>query len=494
MAATSVQAQRIGCVHNCGGTRGVTRSHLPAPYNYDPQKTYRQPVVLISFNDRDFSMSDPKEYYHRLFNEKGYNEGVGPGCVADYFRDQSSGRLNLQFDIYGPFKVNKTAGDHSADYNGLDIIMDALKLLYETETTDFSIYDWNGDGMVNQVVFVAAGYSGHQEVGYIYPFSYDIFSKLPGDIYTQFVSISCELWHDDSLFGLGHIVHEFCHCLGLPDVYPLSPATLFSAVDEWDVMDGGPFTNHGWCPPNLSTMERMYLGWDMPEELTKPTTVDKMKPLSEGGKSYIVRNSGNSNEYYLLENRSQTGWDYGCPGNGLLIYHVDFDRKAWEYNEVNTADNHYRYDLFHASNKGFRDWCPQNNDKDYTRWTEPDWLRSRYFSTSPYPYTNPTTLSVNNSLTDKSKPVAGVITRAADGRLFMGKPITNIKLADDGTISFDFMKKDDTGIETISDAESNMSDAWYTIDGRRLPGRPTAKGLYIRRHASGSFGKKIHLR
>ena len=138
--------------------------------------------------------------------------------------------------------------------------------------------------------------------------------------------------------------------------------------------------------------------------------------------------------------------------------------------------------------------CPQNNDKDYTRWTEPDWLRSRYFSTSPYPYNNPTTLAVNNSLTDKSKPVAGVITRAADGRLFMGKPITNIKLANDGTISFDFMKKDDTGIETISDAESNMSDAWYTIDGRRLPGRPTAKGLYIRRHASDSFGKKIHLR
>lgn len=141
MAATSVQAQRIGCVHNCGDTRGVTRSHLPAPYNYDPQKTYRQPVVLISFNDRDFSMSNPKEYYHRLFNEKGYNEGVGPGCVADYFRDQSSGRLNLQFDIYGPFKVNKTAGDHSADFNGRDIIMDVLKLLYETETTDFSIYD-----------------------------------------------------------------------------------------------------------------------------------------------------------------------------------------------------------------------------------------------------------------------------------------------------------------------------------------------------------------
>jgi hypothetical protein len=65
----------------------------------------------------------------------------------------------------------------------------------------------------------------------------------------------------------------------------------------------------------------------------------------------------------------------------------------------------------------------------------------------------------------------------------MGKSITNIQLAADGTISFDFMKGDDTGIETMSDVSSKMSDVWYTIDGRRLVGKPTSKGLYIHRSA-----------
>lgn len=37
---------------------------------------------------------------------------------------------------------------------------DALKQLRETETTDFSIYDWDGNGNVNQVLFVAAGFDG----------------------------------------------------------------------------------------------------------------------------------------------------------------------------------------------------------------------------------------------------------------------------------------------------------------------------------------------
>ena len=150
-----------------------------------------------------------------------------------------------------------------------------------------------------------------------------------------------------------------------------------------------------------------------------------------------------------------------------------------------------RYSLFHASGKDFRAWCPQNNGKDLTRWTEDNWLRSSYLSTSAYPYTDPTTLVVNNSLTDKSSPAATLFTPAADGRNFMGKPITNIQLASDGTVSFDFVKNDETGIETMSDVGSRMSDVWYTIDGRRLRGRPTVKGLYIRRPASDSFGKKI---
>ena len=122
LVVLTIQAQRIGCVHSGDGwgTRAEMYA-LPEPMDFDPQTTYRQPVVLISFKDRDFSMDDPKGYYDRLFNEKGFNGGYGLGCVADYFRDQSGGRLNLQFDIYGPVKVNKNASGHGANYYGSEI-------------------------------------------------------------------------------------------------------------------------------------------------------------------------------------------------------------------------------------------------------------------------------------------------------------------------------------------------------------------------------------
>ena len=170
-------------------TRGDD-DHLPDPIDFDPQKTYRLPIVLISFSDADFTMPDPKAYYQRMLNEQGYNEGAGLGCLADYFRDQSGGRLNFEFDVYGPYKVSQTAGGHGSRYYGTDVISDAVALLYESESTDFSIYDWNGDGEVNQVFFVSASYGGNLVSGYIWPCSQTMYVKLPGDRKPHFCSIA----------------------------------------------------------------------------------------------------------------------------------------------------------------------------------------------------------------------------------------------------------------------------------------------------------------
>ena len=464
MSTTNIWAQRVGCVHGTMETRAGNYYQLPAPIDFSFQKTYRQPVVLVSFSDADFSMADPAAYYNRIFNEEGYNEGMGKGCVADYFREQSGGRCNLQFDIYGPVKVSSQAGGHKSSIYGNNDIREALKILRETEQTEFSIYDiWPNTGGVPSI-------------------------ELPGGITTSNTSISCELWKDNSLCGIGTIIHEFCHALGLPDIYPLLNATAFSAVDEWDLMDGGNYTNKGWCPPNLSAMEKMYLGWATPVELTEPTTIKDMKPLSDGGETYIIRSSGNSDEFYLLENRRQKGWDYGCPGNGLLIFHVDYEEKSWMGNSVNISDSHFRYDLFHADGKNYQDWDPKNDGKSSSKWTMENWMRSSYLSTSPYPYYNIETGITNARLTDDSDPAATLFTANAEGKELMGKAITNIEIDDNGNVSFDFMKSDETGVMEIGGDDANIV-GWYDLDGRLLPAPPHHPGIYIVRYSNGTKKK-----
>lgn len=268
--------------------------------------------------------------------------------------------------------------------------------------------------------------------------------------------------------------------MGLPDIYPtVKNDNYFTVVDQWDLMDGGNYVNYGWCPPNLTAMERMYLGWASPEELTEATTIEGMKSLEEGGKTYIVRSSDNGDEFYLLENRQQVGWDYGCPGNGLLIYHIDFKMDDWRNNQVNIRSNHFGYDLFHADGKTYNVWDPKGRGIDACEWAMKGHLRSNFLSTTPYPYTDPVSLVVNNRLTDDSSPAATLFPKSnVSPPRFMGKAITNIRMADDGTIAFDFMKSDEMGIAPIATSDE-ASDVWYAIDGRRLPDKPTKKGMYI---------------
>ena len=90
------------------GHRATHRALIPKT-DWDRDRNYKQMVILFTFSgdDSEFKMENPQEYYQKLFNEKGFNLNLGPGCVADYFRDQSGGLCNIEFDIYGPVQVRR---------------------------------------------------------------------------------------------------------------------------------------------------------------------------------------------------------------------------------------------------------------------------------------------------------------------------------------------------------------------------------------------------
>ena len=474
-------------------TKGArTRGILDYPETYwDPNRTYRQPVILVTFKDCEFSMQDPVDFYSRILNEPGYNEGAGTGCLADYFRDQSEGLFNIRFEIYGPVQVDTIVTGNGRTNYGDYVVHKAAELVAQTGA-DFSPYDWDGDGYVDQMVYIAAGYCGNQvKNGYIWPNTGYFYPSItmPGNVKVDYYSVSCELWKDNTSCGIGTICHEFTHCLGLPDIYPTSGGG-FSVVDEWDLMDGGNYTNKGWCPPNYSALEKMLLGWKTPVELTDETAITGMKSVSEGGEVYIIRNPGCEDEFYLLENRQQDGWDYAAPGSGLLIFHVDYDPEIWSNNHVNFSKSHFHYSLFNADGKNYKDWDPMENGQDWSKYTMTDWMRNKYLSTSPYPFVSDS-LTVD-MLTDNSSPAATLFKNNAAGEKLMSKPITNIRVDADSTISFDFMK-DPVSVAPIRYAAdvSSTSAAWYDINGNRLPSAPSRPGIYILRHPDGTTKKCI---
>jgi hypothetical protein len=233
-------------------------------------------------------------------------------------------------------------------------------------------------------------------------------------------------------------------------------------------MDGGNFTNYGWCPPNYSPLEKMLLGWLTPITLTEATQVRGMKPISDGGEVYRIDVA--NNEFYLLENRQWRDWDYGCPGQGLLIYQVKFNQSSWNSNKVN-VENNYRYTLLHADGMDYNSWT------DYmlalgmsSQYQQAPRLHNYHLSSSPYPWSTDSTETVNSALG------------------FRSYPIVNISMDDEGLVSFDFKGYDTTPIDEV-DGQSQLPVRRYDLSGRRVDEDETVHGLLIEVGPDGSVRK-----
>jgi M6 family metalloprotease-like protein len=472
---------RSGCFSGWGSE---TRAGWPSDIDYakrdwDATRNYRQLVVLVSFVDCDFSLKDTKDTYWAMFNTPGYNQRDGAGCVADYFRDQSNGLFNLQFDVFGPYKTSRPVKTGSSKRNeGLEAFREAtMMMMDEHPEIDFSVYDWDDDGNVEQVVYVYAGYTGNQstivEEGYVWPTtgSFDKIKTADGYQISHYTA-SGELWVNNTSCGIGFICHEFSHCLGLPDIYPTSTRVSSpSIVDEWDVMDGGTSTNRGWCPPNYSPMEKMALGWLTPTELTADTAITEMKPVAEGGEAYLIRHS--DDEFYLLENRQWIGWDYGLPGHGLVVYRVHFNRYYWDANMVNNEEGKPNYCLVAADGRTYTDWYNliiesgmRNPYVDSQRR-----LHSMILSGSSYPWQDEETGNVDQ------------VTLSDD------QSITGITRHEDGTVSFTFHTSG-SGIKHVK-TETKASGV-YTLSGLKLRDDGQTEGLPKGIYIVGGKKKMVH--
>lgn len=467
--------------------------------NWDKDKTYPQLVVLLEFSDTKFTMENPQAFYNDMFNTVGFNQRQGPGCVAEYFKEQSNGLLNMRFDVYGPFQVDAVAqpytnpDENTRNYGHETFLkgIDLMKAAYPD--LNYKQYDWNGDGYVNQVVFIYAGLPGNvgneECYGHIWPNTGTVVTRTMNDgTKIRDYTSSGEHWPlaSKALCGFGTVCHEFTHSLGLPDIYPTSNNAGYSVCDEWDLMDGGNFTNYGWCPPSYTPMEKWLLGWIDFQELTEPTSVIDLPAVSDGGHTYRIKHS--DSEWLLLENRQQSGWDRGIPGEGLVIYHVEYDASVWRGNSVNNNKNARRFELVHADNMNYEVWDDYIYDNNLSTYFNDGRLNNRHLSGSPYPFMADGATAPNDSLTDFSTPYAKMNRPNINGSMILGKPITNIRVSDDGLVSFDFMGGDNTTIvDGVVEPASKAAVRYYDLQGRHVS--TAYRGLRIVRTADGRIKK-----
>lgn len=410
-------------------------------------------VILVNFKDKKMQSKHTQAEWNDYFNKVGYNKYGNNGSVHDYFYAQSYGKLDLEFDVIGPVTVSKNMASYGAnDAQGNDIdpagmIKEACELAYAKEKMDMSQYDWDGDGAVDQVYVIYAGYgeAAGGEANTIWPHEWDIqgggYSLVLGGQRIRTYACSSELngGYGTDISGIGTACHEFSHCMGIPDFYDTAGGGCFG-MDAWDLMDYGSYGGDGYEPTGYNTYEKWVSGWIEPTILTAPCYIKNMKPLSDAPEACVVFNEANKNEYYIFENRQLKGTDVALPNHGMLVIHVDYDQKVWFDNEVNNTSNHQRFTVVPADNK----------------------LTSETVTGDTYPGTTKST-----ELTDTSKPAATLFNANSDGRKFLGKPVTEIT-EKDGLISFTFMggvNLDAPQPKVMNMTETSFTGGWNAVDG-----------------------------
>ena len=465
-------------------------------------------VILVEFEDMAFKdpknvltlkprEDDVKSLYENMLNKAGYTNNNGAiGSVHDYFLDQSNGKFDLTFDVVGPVKLKhpyKYYGERTArqnDANATQMIVDACNAI--KDKVDFGDYDWDGDGEVEQVyvIYAGEGEASGGDANTIWPHKYSLtdaglhaltFNGKTVNTYACSNEIvRAELNGKERVFysGIGTICHEFSHCLGLPDFYDTRGGNNIGS-GRYDLMcsgsyNGGPEsitnayngTGIGTVPAGYDAYEKAYMGWLKPVTLgDKAVEVKSMKGLSEGGDAYFLYNPDNKDEYYILENRTPHRWDSELPGHGLMVFHVDFDARSWQMNNLNaaSAQRHPRFTIVPADAQLDND--TQNSD--------------------PFP------TGLNSSLTSTSDPRLSFYTNY---KVSGQAGIRQITRNGDNTISFSFTPLNGTTGIDAAPAEGKVAVRSYTLSGmvttaETVPGG--TKQVVIVKDGSGKVRKEV---
>lgn len=385
---------------------------------------HRGLVILVQFSDVSFTTQNANSFFQDFFNKENYTDNGMTGSVRDYFLAQSYGQLEIDFDVVGPYTTLYKmayygAPSASGDNDSRPEEMVAEAVTAASKDVDFSNYDWDGDGEVDQVFVVYAGYAQAQggSEDTIWPHEYSLaaagIEKVYNGVRISTYGCSSELRYGsgEDVDGIGSACHEFSHCLGLPDMYDTVGNGYGMA--SWDVMCSGNYNNDSCTPAGYTAYERWFAGWMKPTEINSMTRINGMKPLATDKEAYVLYNEANRNEYYLLENRQPVGFDAGLPYHGLLIVHVDYNETAWQGNKVNAIGSRQRMTVIAA-------------DNDYT-----PYYTSR-MAGDPWPGT-----SGNTMLNNYTTPAAILYNANKDGTLFMNKQIDNITEDEEAmTVSF----------------------------------------------------------
>ena len=287
-------------------------------------------IILMQYSDVRFVKSQTD--FDRLFNGHNYNDDGAYGSVYDYYNKVSYGQLQLECDVLGPYTASKNMAYYggnssrtSGDMNPKALFDEAIS--FAIQEVNLADYDSDGDGYVDNVHIIFAGYG--EEAGApanaIWSHEMTFRAETIGGMMIDRYSCSPELRGNSGsgITRIGPPCHEIGHALGAMDFYDVDYQSggYYDGTGDWDVMASGSWNDGGARPADFNPYVKAYnFGWVDVQRL-EMDTVNVISPSTQKNSIYRI-DTPISGDYFLLDNRQSEGVNSAEPGKGLLIFHI----------------------------------------------------------------------------------------------------------------------------------------------------------------------------
>ncbi|MDP1623299.1 MAG: M6 family metalloprotease domain-containing protein [Bacteroidales bacterium] len=308
-------------------------------------------LLMILANFSNTTTTYTQTNFNNYMNQVNYNS---TGSFRDYYIEVSYGQLTVNTTVTVWVTLPNTHDYYGPDTKWGEFAYQSVVAADNQAAVNFAEYDNNLDGIVDGVAIIHQG-RGQEESGNtndIWSHSWDLTSAGYSAAQRTFDGVKVNAYttmpekNATSMGTIGVMCHEFGHNLGAPDFYDTDYATggSYTGTGKWDLMAGGSWNGaSGTKPAHPNAWVKAFMNWTNPVVLT--TAQSKTLRNAQSYPDVVRYNTTTTNEYFLCENRQQTGFDVGIPGHGLIIYHVDgtYISTHTSTNNINTTSHQGLY-------------------------------------------------------------------------------------------------------------------------------------------------------
>ncbi len=346
--------------------------------------------ILINYNNQAF-VTDETTWSKKLFgkNTSEINDYYLQVSNSHFEFQQATESANCQNDGIIAVKLDKNHPDKDIffkeDFES-NVYPDLKAALYATDSTiNFSNFDTDGNGHITPnellLTFIIAGYEDAYE-GYHVPNGVwahtNCMESTTNTATLDGVSLmGCDDNGNFALFGelqdinnphdatIGIIAHELGHsAFALPDLYNTNEEDNTGGIGIFGLMGSGSWAQSayreyaGATPTHFSAWSKIRTGWAASQPAQQDGSVHTLNESASSSYN-IIKIPINSTEYYLLENRNNSGYDRGLFAlngtfeGGMALWHIDEAKLTSyyiDYNIVNTDTDNKAVDLVEATN------------------------------------------------------------------------------------------------------------------------------------------------